>query len=100
MLGPLPIHWAARLENVTPSGFDDRLLRGPFAHWRHRHRFEALAPGRTKVIDEITFTLRLHPLWLPVGLVMTASLPLLFRYRAAQTSRLLQAELLEPANPA
>ncbi|MEZ4584038.1 MAG: hypothetical protein R3A10_20780 [Caldilineaceae bacterium] len=30
-LGPLPIRWLARIEQVTPVTFVDRQLRGPFA---------------------------------------------------------------------
>ena len=36
-LGPLPVHWLARIEAVSPAGFSDRQLRGPFAEWVHRH---------------------------------------------------------------
>ena len=36
-LGPLPIRWHAAIESVSDSGFADRQIEGPFAHWVHRH---------------------------------------------------------------
>jgi putative ABC transport system permease protein len=49
--------------------------------YRHRHRFEAINPAATAVVDEIEFSLRPHPWWGLVGLGMALSLPLLFAYR-------------------
>lgn len=57
-LGPIPIRWTARHENVGPEGFDDVLVDGPMAAWRHRHRFRAEADGASRVDDEIEYT---HP---------------------------------------
>jgi ligand-binding SRPBCC domain-containing protein len=87
-LGPLPIHWLARIEEVTPTGFVDRQLRGPFQQWVHRHTFRAITPAVTEVIDEIELTLADHWLWKLVGWGMYLNLPLLFAYRAWQTKRL------------
>ena len=53
-LGPLPVHWLARIEAVSPAGFTDRQLRGPFTEWIHRHTFRAMDEQTTDVIDEIT----------------------------------------------
>jgi ligand-binding SRPBCC domain-containing protein len=87
--GPLPIQWVARIENVSGTGFTDRQVSGPFASWAHRHTFR-LAGGTTEVRDEVQATLRRHVLWAPVGLAMWLGLPLLFRYRAWKTRRLLE----------
>ena len=38
-LGPFPIRWHAVIESVSNSGFADRQIAGPFAHWVHRHTF-------------------------------------------------------------
>ncbi len=39
-LGPLPMRWqSARIEQTGPSGFADRLIKGPFASWVHQHVF-------------------------------------------------------------
>ena len=89
-VGPLPIHWVARIEEVTPTGFVDRQLRGPFQSWVHRHTFRAVTAEITEVIDEIEITLA--DLWLckVVGWGMYMNLPMLFAYRAWQTKRLMQ----------
>jgi ligand-binding SRPBCC domain-containing protein len=89
-LGPLPVRWVARVEAVSPSGFLDRQMRGPFAAWVHRHRFVAVDKTTTEVIDEIEAQLKPHLLWGAVGLAMWLGLPLLFGFRAWKTRRLLE----------
>ncbi len=91
-LGPLPIRWTARIEDVSPTGFIDRQQQGPFRCWVHRHTFEPVDQSTTAVIDEIEFQLKKHPWWGPVGLGMGFSLPLLFAYRSWQTRRLLEKQ--------
>jgi ligand-binding SRPBCC domain-containing protein len=88
-LGPFPVHWLARIEMVSATGFTDRQLSGPFSEWVHRHTFVALDQNTTEVVDEITLRLRPHLLWLPVGLGMWLGLPILFAYRAWKTKRML-----------
>lgn len=88
-LGPLPIDWVARIERVTPTGFVDRQLRGPFRQWIHRHTFRAVDEETTDVIDELAITLADRGLWRLVGWGMVRTLPLLFAYRAWKTQRLL-----------
>lgn len=88
-LGPLPIHWLARIEDVSPTGFVDRQLRGPFGRWVHRHTFVPVNENTTEVIDEIDLSLRAHPWWGLIGLGMWLNLPILFAYRSWQTRRLL-----------
>ena len=41
--GPIKQHWVADHE-ITGDGFIDRQASGPFAHWEHHHRFEAIGP--------------------------------------------------------
>ena len=89
-LGPLPLRWLARIENVSAAGFTDRQLRGPFEHWVHRHAFVAVDETTSQVVDEIEASLRKHPLWGLVGLGMWLSLPLLFAYRGWKTRQLLE----------
>lgn len=91
-LGPVPIHWVARIEEVTPQGFVDRQISGPFQHWVHRHTFAPVDETETEVIDEIDFSLRTHPWWGLVGLGMVLTLPLLFAFRGWKTRRLLEAQ--------
>ena len=88
-MGPLPIRWRARIEDVSGSGFTDRQLSGPFTEWVHRHTFVALDEQTTEVIDEVTTRLSRHPFWWLVGLGMRLGLPLLFAFRAWRTRRLL-----------
>jgi ligand-binding SRPBCC domain-containing protein len=92
-LGPLPLRWLARIEEVSPTGFTDRQLRGPFQEWIHRHTFVPVDESTTAVLDEIELKLRSHLLWGLVGLGMWLSLPLLFAYRAWKTRRLIQTIL-------
>jgi ligand-binding SRPBCC domain-containing protein len=89
-MGPLPIHWLARIEEVSPQGFVDCQVRGPFRAWTHRHSFVPVGETTTEVVDEIEASLRPHPLWGPVGLGMWLNLPLLFAYRGWRTRQLLE----------
>jgi ligand-binding SRPBCC domain-containing protein len=90
-MGPLPVRWTARIEALSPTGFTDRQVRGPFRTWVHRHTFLPLDENVTEVRDEVTVALRRHLLWGPVGLLMQLSLPLLFAYRGWKTRRTLEA---------
>ena len=89
-LGPLPLRWLARIEDVSPTGFVDRQVRGPFAEWRHRHSYNELPDGGTEVLDEITVTPQAHPFWGLVGRLMWLNLPILFAYRGWKTRRILE----------
>jgi ligand-binding SRPBCC domain-containing protein len=89
-IGPLPVHWLARIESVSAGGFKDRQLQGPFAVWVHHHTFVAVDEGTTDVLDDITLRLRPHLVWGPIGLGMYLGLPLLFAYRGWKTKRMLQ----------
>ena len=91
-MGPLPVRWEARVEDVSLTGFLDRQVRGPFEAWVHRHTFVQLAEGRTEVLDEVEARLKTHALWGLVGLAMWLGLPLLFAYRGWQTRRLLEGD--------
>ena len=91
-LGPLPIRWIARIDSVSETSFVDRLLRGPFREWLHRHTFTPIDAGTTAVIDEVQATLKAHGLWGTVGLMMWLALPLLFAYRGWQTRRVLETK--------
>jgi len=91
-LGPIPIRWLARIENVTATGFTDRQLRGPFRQWVHRHKFVPVDSTTTQVVDEIELRFRLHPWWGLIGVGMALTLPLLFAYRGWKTRRLLTSQ--------
>lgn len=89
-LGPLPVNWLARIEDVSPTGFSDRQIQGPFAEWVHRHAYAAVDENTTEVIDEITLSLSRRPFWFIVGLGMWLGLPVLFAYRGWKTRKALQ----------
>jgi ligand-binding SRPBCC domain-containing protein len=91
-VGPLPVRWEARVEDVSPTGFLDRQVRGPFKTWAHRHTFVRLAEASTEVLDEVEASLKPHGLWGLVGLAMWLGLPLLFAYRGWRTRRLLEGD--------
>lgn len=91
-LGPLPVRWTARVEDVSPTSFLDRQMRGPFASWTHRHSFRAVDEEKTEVVDEVEAQLKPHVLWGAIGLTMWLGLPLLFGFRAWKTRRLLEGE--------
>lgn len=78
--------WVARhLAHDPPHGFEDVMVRGPFASWHHRHRFEVSASGGTDVIDEISYALpgpeRLARVAAPV---VESRLARVFAYRTRQ----------------
>ena len=89
-MGPLPIHWVARFEDVTSTSFVDRQIRGPMRIWRHQHSFVAIDETTTDVVDEVELEVRPHPIWGPVGLGMALNLPVLFAYRSWRTRGLLE----------
>jgi ligand-binding SRPBCC domain-containing protein len=89
-LGPLPVRWKARIEDVSATGFVDRQLQGPFRCWTHRHSFQPIDEETTEVVDEIEFKLAKHPVRGIMGLGMSLSLPFLFAYRGWKTRRLLK----------
>ena len=89
-IGPLPVRWIARIEQVSDEGFVDRQLRGPFGAWRHHHHFISLDADTTEVHDEVTAELHPNPGWKLVGLGMWLGLPLLFAYRGWRTRKILE----------
>lgn len=52
----VPMVWEARISDVDPPHrFVDSAERSPFAFWRHEHRFEAVGPNETRLIDSVTY---------------------------------------------
>lgn len=89
-MGPLPVRWRAVVEDVSPEGFLDRQVQGPFQAWAHRHSFVVVDGETTEVMDRVEARIKPHLLWGPVGLGMWLGLPLLFAYRGWKTRRLLE----------
>ena len=89
-IGPFPVHWQARITDVSKNGFIDQQISGPFEKWEHHQRFKAIDENRSKVSDEVHITLSKQPLKYLIGLGMALSLPLLLTYRGWKTRRLLK----------
>jgi ligand-binding SRPBCC domain-containing protein len=53
-VGPLRTRWTARHYGfIQNQQFCDELLKGPFALWRHTHRFDAIAPNQMTYEDQV-----------------------------------------------
>ena len=58
-----PVRWRTLIARSEPgSSFMDYQVRGPYALWRHRHRFESGNAGGTIVRDEVRYSLPWAPL--------------------------------------
>jgi NADH dehydrogenase len=91
----IPATWATRITGFDPAGeFVDIQSKGPYRHWEHRHRFEAVDRG-TLVHDDIEYRLPLGPLGdVAHALVVRRELEWIFRYRAAAVR-----SIFAPAGP-
>jgi len=90
-LGPVPVHWVARHEDVSDLGFTDIQVEGPLARWRHVHRFETVGPHQSRVKDRIDYE---HPAGLSSAWTRVAfgaaALRVLFAHRSRATRRALE----------
>jgi ligand-binding SRPBCC domain-containing protein len=93
-LGPIPTRIVA--EHVAYERgkmFADRMVKGPFRSWLHRHRFEPLAGGGSRLVDDIEYELPLG--W--VGQVLGAGiarrrLERMFEHRHRVTREMVENE--------
>lgn len=87
----IPVRWRTLIEEYAPPyRFVDRQLRGPYAYWRHEHRFDS-ETGTTRMGDRVEYAL---PRWLPSALevkvhkrLVRPALEEIFDYRAAAFSQ-------------
>lgn len=93
-LGPLRRAWHLRVRAFDPPhAFADEQIpgEGPFRHWEHLHRFEAIDDAHTRVVDRLVFALPGGLLGGAVGWIMArVMLPVVFAARAAATRSLLE----------
>jgi ligand-binding SRPBCC domain-containing protein len=89
-LGPFPIRWAARHRAVSPFGFTDEQLEGPFRRWVHTHRFEPRGAQRTAILEEIEAEWPRHPIRWILATAIWMGLPMLFAYRARKLQALVR----------
>lgn len=56
-LGGMPVRWRSVISLYEPPVcFVDEQVKGPYAYWRHMHRFESTALG-TVLTDEVVYAL-------------------------------------------
>lgn len=80
--GPMRKRWVAQHEGYEKNRqFIDRQLSGPFAHWAHHHRFEALDEQRCQLIDQIEYKPPLGPLGAMGKGLVESMLKDVFRFR-------------------
>ncbi len=99
-LGPVPLVMEAEhVFHERDVEFRDRLVKGPFASWLHRHRFVADGDGAV-LVDDVTYTLPLSPLSAPAdALIVRPRLRRLFDFRHAETARAIGAPPPTPVDP-
>lgn len=86
-IGPVPVTWVARhTEVVADRQFVDTMIRGPFASWRHLHRFEPLAGTESALVDTIDYALPFPPCSRIAAPAVRGQLARTFRYRHAVTA--------------
>ncbi|MFN0124807.1 MAG: SRPBCC family protein [Blastocatellia bacterium] len=87
--GPFSRRWVAEhTEYQPPHLFTDVQREGPFAWWRHCHRFEPTARGTTLMTDEIEYALPMGWLGeLVAGAYTRAKLQRMFDYRHQVVAR-------------
>jgi ligand-binding SRPBCC domain-containing protein len=78
----IPLHWTTEIKNVEhPFFFADEQKAGPYAYWRHEHRFKA--DGNITVMnDEVMYALPLGFIGrLAHGLIVEDKLRDVFNFR-------------------
>lgn len=84
--GPLRLPWVARHSGfVEGREFVDEQVRGPFARWRHVHRFHARGETMCVLEDDIAYALPLSPLSRAAQPAVRGMLARMFAYRHAVT---------------
>jgi ligand-binding SRPBCC domain-containing protein len=89
-LSGLPMRWRTRIPIwEPPHEFVDEQLKGPYKSWVHRHRFEDLGGGRTRILDDVTYELPFTPLGDLAYPLIKRQVEAIFRHRNAVIPKLL-----------
>lgn len=85
-VGPAHVNWTL-VHEASPAGFTDVQSRGPFASWRHQHRFLAAGADTSLLEDRLTYELPLGAVGNGIaGEKMVQQLNEIFRYRHRTTA--------------
>jgi ligand-binding SRPBCC domain-containing protein len=84
----LPLRWLTRIDEWNPPhSFVDTQLRGPYALWRHTHRFRAV-DGGTEMTDTVEYALRFGFLGELLHPFVARDVRFIFAYRNERISHL------------
>ena len=93
----IPVGWRTLISRwEPPTLFVDEQVWGPYRRWVHTHRFTALGPTRTLIVDRVEYALPWPPLGLVARPVVRWQLGRIFRYRQRRILELLS----RPTSPA
>ena len=86
----LPLRWRTLITAWEEGGsFEDLQVRGPYALWRHCHRFEDLPGGGTRMHDEVHWRLPLGWLGKLAAPLVRRDVAAIFSYRRQALGELL-----------
>ena len=96
--GPFWTRWVAEHQDCQPgAGFSDVQVKGPFARWKHVHRFSKAKGGASQLSDEIDYRLPFGFLGSLIGgWLVKKKLERTFNYRHAVTKSDLERVASEP----
>jgi ligand-binding SRPBCC domain-containing protein len=82
--------WLTEISVWEPgTRFVDQQLKGPYRTWIHEHRFESIGPSKTRVSDDVRYSLPFEPLGRIAHPLVRAKLDRIFSFREKRVSELL-----------
>ena len=89
----VPFGWTTRISRwEPPEMFVDEQLKGPYALWVHKHTFETISSGLTRIVDQVRYRLPLSPFGEVAHPLVRRQLRRIFAYR----EQAVRAALLSP----